>query len=313
MSGAGPASTARRGVVVVVGDVIDDVVVRPLGPVTHDSDTRAVIVRREGGSGANTACWMAWAGAPVTFVGRVAAADVERHAAAMAAFGVDARLVADADRETGRIIILVDPDGARTMFTDRGANLALTAEDVPPGLVEDAALVHLSGYSFVEPGVREAALAVLARARAAGVPVSVDPNSAAFLREVGPAEFLAWTAGADLCLPNLDEARVLTGVADAEDAAVALSSSYGMVVVTCGAAGAVVAAGGRVLGTVAEEPVAAVDSTGAGDSFGAGFLAAWTSGEHDPLAAAHAGARLARGAVGRMGARPPLPDPAPAA
>ncbi len=289
---------------VVVGDVIDDIVVRPQGAVTHDSDTRSEIVRREGGSAANMACWLASTGVPVTFVGRVAAADVERHTAAMEAFGVDARLIGDEERETGRIIILVDPDGARTMYTDRGANLALVADDVPVGLVEDAALLHLSGYSFVEPGVREAALTLMARAREAGVPVSVDPSSAAFLREVGAAEFLAWTAGAALCFPNHDEAHVLTGVERPEDAAEALSKHYGLVAVTCGAAGAVVAAGGHLLGSVVQEPVAAVDSTGAGDAFCAGFLDAWTSGQTEALAAAHAGAALARDAVSRMGGRP---------
>ncbi|WP_225755251.1 carbohydrate kinase family protein [Actinotalea sp. Marseille-Q4924] len=298
-------SGGRGGRVVVVGDVIDDVVVRPEGPVTHDSDTRAQIVRREGGSAANMACWLATTGVPVTFVGRVGAADVERHTAALQAFGVDALLVGDAEQETGRIIILLDDDGARTMFTDRGANLGLLPQDVPAGLVEGAALLHLSGYSLVEPGVRSTAVALLARAREAGVPVSVDPSSASFLREVGAASFLAWTAGSALCFPNSDEARVLTGADTAEEAAVALSRSYGLVAVTCGAHGAVVAAGGLVLGTVAPEPVQTVDSTGAGDAFCAGFVGAWVSSDPGGLVAGEAGARLARDAVGRMGARPP--------
>src|SRR5690606_36219202 len=122
------------GRVVVVGDVIDDVVVRPLEAVTRDSDTRAVIARSPGGSAANLACWLGAAGAVVAFVGRVGAADGARHTEALERFGVDARLAADPDRDTGSIVILVDPDdGARTMFTDRGANLALVADDVEPG------------------------------------------------------------------------------------------------------------------------------------------------------------------------------------
>ena len=305
------AAGATRGVL-VVGDVIDDVVVRPQGPVTHDSDTRAVIARREGGSAANLSCWLAGTGVPVTFVGRVAAADVERHTAALAAFGVQARLVGDAREETGTIIILVDETGARTMFTDRAANLNLVPDDVPDGLVEQAGLLHLSGYSFVEDGVRQAAMALMARAAQAGVPVSVDPSSSAFLAEVGASEFLAWTAGAALSFPNLDEARVLTGLDDADAAAARLSEAYSLVAVTCGAEGAVLAQGGRVIGRVSGDPVAAMDTTGAGDAFCAGFLASWVTHGPDPLAAAREGTGLARDAVSRMGARPPrpvLPDP----
>lgn len=293
------------GRVVVVGDVIDDVVVRPLEAVTRDSDTRAVIARSPGGSAANLACWLGAAGAVVTFVGRVGAADVARHTEALERFGVDARLAADPDCDTGSIVILVDPDdGARTMFTDRGANLALVADDVEPGLVEDAALLHLSGYSFVDPDVRRAALDLMARARRAGVAVSVDPSSASFLAEVGAEDFLAWTAGARLCFPNHDEARVLTGLTDPTAAAALLSERYELVAVTCGADGAVVAAGGQVLARVVGPRVEAVDSTGAGDAFCAGFLARWSAGETDPLEAARAGVALARDAVGRMGARP---------
>lgn len=304
--GVRAAARGRRGVL-VVGDVIDDVVVRPQGPITHDSDTRAVIARREGGSAANLACRLAGTGVPVTFVGRVAAADVDRHTAALSAFGVQARLVGDPQEETGTIVILVDGTGARTMFTDRAANLNLTPQDVPGGLVERAELLHLSGYSFVEDGVRKVALDLMARAAAAGVPVSIDPSSAAFLAEVGAAEFLSWTAGAALCFPNLDEARVLTGLTDAVEAAARLSDTYGLVAVTCGADGAVLASAGTVVGRVTCDAVAAVDTTGAGDAFCAGFLASWVTDGPDPLAAAREGTRLTRDVVNCMGARPPRP------
>src|SRR5690606_33753162 len=114
--GARAAEPGRRGVL-VGGDVIDDGAGRPQGPTADDSDPRTVVARREGGSAASLACRLAGTGVPVTFVGRVAAADVDRHTAALSAFGVQARLVGDPQEETGTIIILVDETGARTMFT----------------------------------------------------------------------------------------------------------------------------------------------------------------------------------------------------
>lgn len=296
------------GPVLVVGDVIDDIVVRPQGAITHDSDTRAQIVRREGGSAANLSSWLARAGASVTFVGKVAHADVARHTAALADFGVQAHLAGDPRDSTGSIVILVDQDGARTMFTDRAANLNLKPEDVPSGLVEQAGLLHLSGYSFVEQGVRQTAMVLMKQALAAGVPVSVDPSSASFLAEVGPQAFLEWTAGAALSFPNQDEATVLTGLDDPQAAAIKLSESYDLVVVTCGFDGAILASEGVVLGHLDGESVHVVDTTGAGDAFCAGFLASWGTDKSNPLAAAAHGITLASNAVGRMGARPPRPN-----
>jgi sugar/nucleoside kinase (ribokinase family) len=289
--------------IVVVGDVVTDVLVRPRGPVTPDSDTRATIVRRPGGSAANVACWLGFLGTPVSFVGRVGAVDRDFHAGHLTALGVQAHLSVDPERETGTIVVVLDDAGRRTMLTDRAANLALRADDVPPGLLERAAVLHLTGYSFFEPGVRAAALELLARARALDVPVSVDPSSVAFLRDVGPEQFLAWTAGARLCFPNRDEAAVLAGTDDPLRAAERLTASYGTVVVTLDGAGCIVADRGAPAVAVPVDRLVAVDPTGAGDAFCAGFLDAWCRGA-DPVAAAGAGGRVARQAVGRLGGRP---------
>lgn len=291
------------GRVVVVGDVVTDVLVRPLGPVTPDSDTRAAIVRRPGGSAANLASWLGSLGTPVGFVGRVGAVDRDFHAGHLAALGVDPHLAVDPERETGTIVVVLDDAGRRTMLTDRAANLALTADDVPPGLLEQAPLLHLTGYSFFEPGVRAAALELLTRARVLALPVSVDPSSVAFLREVGAEQFLAWTSGARFCFPNRDEAAVLAGTADPRAAAELLTAHYGTVVVTLDGDGCVVADRGRAAVAVPAERLVPVDPTGAGDAFCAGFLDAWCRGA-DPVDAAAAGARVAARAVGRLGGRP---------
>lgn len=286
--------------VLVVGDVIDDVVVRPRRPTSPDSDTPARIAACPGGSGANQAAWLGALGADVRFAGRVAAADADRHTAALRAHGVDARLSEDPDAPTGRIVIIA-ADGRRDMYTDRGANLNLTAADLPDDLLDGVALLHLSGYSLFDPSVRSAVLDL--RARAPGVRLSVDPASAAFLADVGPDRFRTWTAGAHLVFPNLAEARLLTGTNTAEEAATALTETYGTAAVTLGPHGALVATpdGTRVRLPAAPAPV--VDPTGAGDAFTAGFLTAHLTGAGLEACTRTALAAASR-AVASPGARP---------
>ena len=179
----------------------------------------------------------------VDFVARVGAADVESETARFKAIGVTPHLVGDPNHETGRLIALIDPDGERSFLTDRGANEALEARDIPDALIEGAALIHLSGYSFFAPSPRAAVLDVMRRA--GDKPISVDPASAEFLREVGADNFLAWTQGAAILFPNEEEAAILAGSDDPETQCARLAAHYPLVVVKRGAAGAEAAAGER--------------------------------------------------------------------
>lgn len=318
------ADTPRGGSVLVVGDVIDDVIVRPHGPVRPDTDTPADITSGPGGSGANQAAWLAHAGVPTRFAGRVGAVDVARHTAALAGSGVEAVLSGDPDRATGTIVILVE-GASRTMLTDRGANLELVAADLPDALLDGVGTLLLSGYTLFAPGVRAAVTDLARRARARGAEVVVDPASAGFLADVGPVTFLGWLAdlgGVDLLLPNRAEARLLAdavgggaadpagadpegaeAAADAAAWAATLRVHARTVIVKLGADGAVVASDAGTA-AVPAAPAVAVDPTGAGDAFAAGVLAARAAGA-DPVAAARAGCVLAAHAVGRTGARPP--------
>jgi sugar/nucleoside kinase (ribokinase family) len=299
-------TTSRAPTVVVIGDVIDDVIVRPRTEVARGSDTPSTIVPSAGGSGANQAVWLAAAGSRVRFVGRVGAADVARHQRLLRDAGVDARLAADLDRHTGRIVIIVDRDGERSMFTDRGANLALRASDVPDDLLEGADVFHISGYSLFHPEVRAVVLDVATRARQATMPVTLDPGSSSFIGEIGADRFRGWLDGVTVLLPNLDEGRLLAGTDQPERIVTALLDLVPVVALTLGADGALVASRDERPIRVAGEPVTVADSTGAGDAFSAAFLTAWFSGRGLEAAAA-AGVAAGGSAVQSLGGRPPGP------
>ena len=126
--------------------------------------------------------------------------------------------------------------------------------------------------------------------------VSVDPSSAALLSP----EFLDHAQGAGLLLPNAEEARMLSGERDPERAARALAARFGEVVVTLGADGALWTDGRESVHCDAVPVEAVVDSTGAGDAFAAGLLAARLDGAA-PDEALAAGARLAAEAVAPAG------------
>jgi sugar/nucleoside kinase (ribokinase family) len=290
--------------VLIVGDVIDDIVVTPLGNVTRDSDTTSRIVVTPGGSAANQASWLAVAGADVRFVARVGAADVHRHRVELSAFGIDAVLIPDADAPTGTIVVMLDADGSRTMYTDRGANQHLSADDLPLSLLDDVDALHVNGYALFSESPRLALTSLIEEARRREIVVTADPSSSAYLEELGASTFLACTRGAAVCLPNLDEGRVLSGEIEPRDVLGSLRMHYPVVALKLGSGGVLVGESGQ-FELVPPASSLVVDPTGAGDAFCAGFLTSWLDG-NSAVDAAMAGSLLAARAVATPGGRPPI-------
>ena len=279
-----------------------DVIVRPDGPLARGSDRRARIRFKPGGSAANQAAWLASLGVTVDLVARVGLADVKSEFRLLARAGVTPHLIGDPKRPTGRLVALIDANGERSFYTDRAANEALSAVDIPDALIETASLIHLSGYSFFAPSPREAALDVMRRA--GETPVSIDPASAEFLREVGAEAFLGWTRGASILFPNEDEAAALTGTNKPETQCERLAALYPLVVLKRGAAGCLAAEGARRW-RVPAPAVEAIDATGAGDAFVAAFLSVRLQGAEIGTALERAVA-AGSAAVQRIGGRPKL-------
>lgn len=300
-----------------VGQYMTDVVATLPSALRQGTDTPADVLVMGGGAAANTAAWLAHDGHPTTFVGRIGDDLLGRAGRReLEDGGVDCLLAVDPVRPTGTCVVLVMPDGERTMVPDSGANQALTPQDLPDDLFAAGRHLHLSGYTLMVDSSRMAGLSALDRARLRGMTTSVDVASVGPLADTGAARFLSWVSGVDVLLANDEEAALLAGLpapphggdADAalaagREAARVLRSSATTVVVKLGARGSLAADAEQGEAFSPAVPVDVLDTTGAGDAFAAGFLPAWCDGVELEVALGR-GNRAAARVVGRVGARP---------
>lgn len=293
------------GRIVVVGDLMNDIVVVPRGPIAPDTDTESLVRPRPGGSAANTAAWLGSLGAPVDFVGAVGDADAEAHAELFRQGGVTPYLQVEAGLPTGIIVILVRGE-ERSMLTERGANAAFTGATLSDEVLDAAAVLHVSGYTIVKDLRSGAARDIIRRARDRGVAVSVTAGSSGYLAPYGPERFLQDIRGAEILIPNLAEGRLLAGADDPVDVGAALLEHVPIVLLTRGSLGAMLFRRDAPPLDVPAPPVARLlDPTGAGDALAAGFLAHWVR-SRDAEAAVRAAVLVAARAVMLLGGRPPV-------
>ncbi len=242
----------------VIGDVIDDIIVRPVGAIRPNTDTDAHIQKTLGGSAANVAAWAASAGASVSFMGCVGRADVDRNVQNFAKFDVDARLQSS-DRETGAIVVLVEGQ-ERSMLTDRGANQDLKLSSIHDEVPSDG-IVYLSGYALLGK-THEDVSALVDHAHALGSLVAIDPGSTGYIEDYGVARYRDLLMRADILFPNQEEAELLNVIGQVQ-----------LTVVTDGPRGATAHwSDGKVVSEPGVE-VRSIDPTGAGDAFCGAFLA----------------------------------------
>ena len=285
----------------VMLDVITEIEVVP-NKVNYGSDTPAKISTHGGGAAGNVASWLTRTDAQATIV-----AHVGNDSAGSAlvsefnALGVGHKNLVVEGAHSGVVVVLVDPSGERTMFPDNGANSGLKLSDLPN--LDDVNAVYLSGYSPLDPLSRTGVLEMIAKIRSAGIPIYFDPASVGGMMQADLVEVKSWIAMMDVILLNEEEAMYLTGESNVEIALQLLNQDCPVVVIKRGAAGAIGCTRGSSTVSVPALPAHVVDTTGAGDSFAAGFIAqyALTKNMEQSL---EAGTKVAARCVAIVGARP---------
>jgi sugar/nucleoside kinase (ribokinase family) len=263
----------------VLGDANPDLVMRG-GEVEPAFGQAERIVEQAqlsvGGSGAIFACGAARLGLSVAFAG-VVGDDLfgSFMRSELADHGVDTRgLVVDPDRPTGVTVVLSTVDD-RAMLTAPGTIGDLRRELIDPELLSAARHVHVSAY-FLQGGLAPDLPGLLSEVHEAGASTSLDPNwDPTGEWDGGLMDLLS---SVDVFLPNAMEAMRLARISDLDEALARLRMRAPLTVVKSGADGAMAATTGEVI-HIPGIPVRVVDTTGAGDSFDAGFLAGYLAGE----------------------------------
>jgi sugar/nucleoside kinase (ribokinase family) len=291
--------------VLCIGDVMLDVIARiNVSPqkINFGSDTASRISTSSGGAAGNVAAWLTRTDARSTIVSHVG--DDPAGAAIVAEF--DALGVSHGDlvipgETSGVVVVLVDSSGERTMFPDKGANSRLVVEDLPD--LNSFQAVYISGYALLNSLARDGVLAMIEKIKEDGLPIYFDPASVGAMKDVADKELHTWFSKMDVLLLNEEESIYLTGSVDIERALDYLLDFSQVVVIKRGSAGAIAKA--RGFDSISLPAVAAtvVDTTGAGDSFAAGFIASFSK-NRDLTAALQAGAELAADCVAIVGGRP---------
>lgn len=266
-------------------------------------------VQQSGGSVANTIAHAGLMGVGGTFLGKVAADDLGAvFRRDLAALGIAVPVGDDTNGVgTGRSVIMVTPDGQRTMSTYLGACECLAPGDMPDVLPRETAILLIEGYHFDTPcGARNVAHAV-ELARGVGARVALTPSDPACVARQRAAMLALIEGACDILIGNEVELAALSGAPDPLSALHWATDHVRCVALTRSANGALVADGGPVA-EIAAAPVAeVVDTTGAGDAFAAGFLVRLAQGAAVD-AAGRAGAERAAMVIGHLGARQAQPE-----
>ena len=299
----------ESGLIVAVGDLVWDVVVKPNTLLLPGGDTTGQIALMPGGSAANVSVWVARVGGEAGFIGSIGA-DFFGDAIArdLEAEGVQSWLTHIQERNTGVILVLLNEAGERSHVTNQGADFVLQSTDLPEDILRTARHVHLTAWSLFTDPPRAAALDAARIASTGKATISLDPGSFQMINEMGRDTFLQMFDGLqiDIVLPNRDEATALTGEQEPERAAQVLHSYFphALIALKLDAEGCYIL-GPNGIHREPAVPVVAVDTTGAGDAFDATFITRYLQTNSVEQAAQFAN-KVSAWVVTHTGARPPI-------
>ena len=257
-----------------------------------------------GGSGANTCAVAAGLGARVAYLGTVADDALgDAFRSDIVAAGVhfpSAPLRGGAP--TARCLIAVTPDGQRTMNTFLGACVALGVDDLDEALIADSAVTYLEGYLFDPPAAQAAFHRAVQVAHAAGRKVALTLSDPFCVNRHRAAFRALVRDGVDILFANEMEVCALYEMNNFSDAARLAGQDAPLVALTRSAEGSVILGAGQPV-VIDAAPVQVVDTTGAGDAYAAGFLAAHARGASLTVCG-HLASLAAAAAISAYGARP---------
>ena len=293
-----------------IGDLMLDIVAQiPTSPhqLHLGNDTRTVISTHGGGAGGNVASWLAVLGNDVTMVGRIG--DDAAGSAITSEFdalGISYGDIVKVGLHTGVVICLVDPSGERTMLADNGANAGLVISDLPS--LDGVDAIYVTGYALLAPASRPGVLAMIHAINLRDIPIIFDPATVGGMKDVPIEEILSWCTLMDTVIMNEEEAIYLSGSSDIEAALDFFLEHAPRAIIKRGSQGAIGRERRGELVSVIAQATQVVDTTGAGDSFAAGFIDAFRSRSNFAPAIERASAVAAHcvaivGARGRVGAQ----------
>jgi sugar/nucleoside kinase (ribokinase family) len=284
----------EKGTMTLIDDARAEKIYASLGPATEVS----------GGSAANTAACLASLGAPAAFIGKVRDDTLGRFFTHdIRAAGVQYRIAPFAEGpSTGCCLIMVTPDAEKTMCTNLGIGALLGPDEVDAAAIAAARVMYMEGYLYGDRPTDATVERAIELARDAGTEIALslsDPNWV----ELHGAELESLLDHVDLLFANEQEACGIVGAADLDAALAVLAKRCSTVAVTRGGQGSVVVTNGHVISVPAAPVEHVVDTTGAGDSYAAGFLYGFIM-DLGPQRCARLGGLAAAEIVGHLGARP---------
>ena len=291
------ANAVEKGVMTLIDTARATALYDTMGPAREVS----------GGSAANTIAGLGMLGARAAYAGKVRDDQLGRiFAHDIRALGVDYETpMAPADggeEETGRCLVLVTPDGERSMSTYLGVSAHLAPSDIDADVIADTAWLFLEGYRFDGPDSQQAMRDAIAACKGAGGRIALTLSDPFCVERHFDAFRAMVRDDVDLLCANEAEMRALYRTDDLDRAMDQASGEVAQVACTVGPDGAWMLEGGEK-SQVPAAPGERVDATGAGDLFAAGLLAGLARGR-DLVTAGRMGCVAAAEIIGHIGARP---------